>query len=406
MTRTQPLLQEAVGGTDANTAQGPLAGIRVIEQGAFITGPYAAMLLADMGADVIKVERPGSGDPFRSYDGTLYASTFQALNHNKRSITIDGHDPQDRQVLDELITTADVFIHNFRPGTAERLGVGAERLHELNPQLIYCAISGLGSSGPYVSRPAYDTVAQALSGMLSMTIDPAQPRIAGPATADSVTGLYAAQGVLASLVRRSIDGRGHVVEISMLEAMSHFLSEPYSSYFASGQNPGPYGRAAVSQSYAMTCSDGKLVALHLSSPEKFWLGLLEAVELQHLALDSRFDTRLNRVANHEALRRELQTGFETQPRQLWLDRLAENDVPHAPVLQPDEALDDAQFRHLELAVEATHPTEGLVRAIRPPHAFDHQVTTNIVAPPTLGQHDEEIRSELITGRQNRKVSTQ
>jgi crotonobetainyl-CoA:carnitine CoA-transferase CaiB-like acyl-CoA transferase len=374
----------------------------VVEQGAFITGPYASMLLADMGADVIKVERPGTGDAFRSYDGTLYASTFQAFNHNKRSIVLDNKDPDDLEVLDELIRSADIFIHNFRPGVPERIGIGAERLLELNPRLIYCGISGLGSSGPYVERPAYDTVAQAYSGMLSMTLDPATPRIAGPAVADAVTGMYAAQGVLGALVQRGIDGQGHVVDISMFEAMTHFLIEPYSSYFASGENPGPYGRAAVSQSYAMTCADGKLVALHLSSPEKFWTGLLETVGLQHLNDDERFNTRLQRVENHEQLRVELQKAFETEPRSHWLERLVANDVPHAPVLEPDEALADPQFQHLRLAVDTVHPVEGVVRTIRPPHVFDGHVTTQVEAPPTLGEHDREIRAEL--GLAQREVS--
>jgi len=156
----------------------PLHGIRVVEQGAFITGPYAAMLLADMGADVIKVERPETGDAFRSYDGTLYAPTFQAFNRNKRSITIDNRNDEDRAALDDLIRTADVYIHNFRPGVAERLHVGYDRLAEINPRLVYCAISGLGADGPYAARPSYDTVAQAYSGMLSFTLDPNQPRIA------------------------------------------------------------------------------------------------------------------------------------------------------------------------------------------------------------------------------------
>ena len=390
----QSVQQDETTAASTMPSRGPLSGIRVIEQGAFITGPYASMLLADMGADVIKVERPVTGDAFRSYDGTLYAGTFQAFNHNKRSITIDNRDPADQAVLDELIQSADVFIHHFRPGVAERLSIGADRLLEVNPRLVYCAISGLGSTGPYLGRPAYDTVAQAFSGMLSMTLDPAEPRISGPAVADAVTGMYAAQGVLGALVRRSIDGVGHIVDISMLEAMTHFLIEPYASYFSTGKNPGPYGRAAVSQSYAMTCSDGKLVAIHLSSPEKFWMGLLETVGLQHLNTDERFDTRLKRVANHELLRIELQRAFATHSREHWLRRLVDNDVPHAPVLQPDEALSDPQFRHLQLVVDTTHPTEGTVRTIRPPHVFDRHVNTTPLAPPTLGEHNDEIRAEL------------
>lgn len=379
----------------------PLEGIRVVEQGAFITGPYTSMLLADMGADVIKVERPGTGDAFRSYDGTLYASTFQAFNRNKRSITVDNRDDDDRAFLDELIDTADVFIHNFRPGVAERLHVGHERLMGRNPRLVYCAISGLGATGPYTGRPSYDTVAQAYSGMLSLTLDPAQPRISGPAAADAVTGLYAAQGVLAALVRRSVDGKGHLVEISMLEAMAHFLIEPYASFFSSGENPGPYGRAAVSQSYAMTCADGKRVALHLSSPDKFWRGLLNAVDLRRIEDDERFSSHQQRVRYHEELRVILQEAFSKRPRDEWLELLVAQDVPHAPVLDPSEALDDPQVRHLGLEISATHPTEGPVRSIRAPHHFDHRIETQMQPPPALGEHNDQIRAELKAGRGTR-----
>ncbi|HWD05920.1 MAG TPA: CaiB/BaiF CoA-transferase family protein [Amycolatopsis sp.] len=379
---------------EGSAGSGPLSGLRVVEQGAFITGPYASMLLADLGADVIKVEKPGIGDAFRVYDGTMYASTFQAFNHNKRAITIDNKNPDDQRILDELIKSADVYIHNFRVGAAERLNVGAERLLELNRRLIYCAISGLGADGPYAKRPSYDTVAQAYSGMLSMTLDPIAPKISGPAVADAVTGLYAAQGILAALVRRGIDGKGHVVEISMLEAMSHFLIEPYASYFRSGQEPGAYGRAASSQSFALVCSDGEVVALHLSSPQKFWLGALKVAGLERLADDPRFAVRVDRIVNHEQLRLEFQDVFAKQPRDHWLRELVAADVPHAPVLKLADALRDPQFAHLRLAVEAVHPSEGTVRTIRSPYRFDGRIETEVLAPPTLGEHDVEVRAEL------------
>jgi crotonobetainyl-CoA:carnitine CoA-transferase CaiB-like acyl-CoA transferase len=387
-------------------SSGPLDGLRVVEEGAFITGPYASMLLADLGADVIKVEKPGTGDVFRSYDGTMYASTFQALNHNKRGITVDNRDPADQEVLDRLIATADVFIHNFRPGAAERLNIGAERLLGINPRLIYCAISGLGADGPYAQRPSYDTVAQAYSGLLSMTLDPEAPRIAGPAVADAVTGLYAAQGILAALVRRGIDGRGHVVEISMLEAMAHFLTEPYSSYFRSGKEPGPYGRAASSQSFAVVCADGETIALHLSSPQKFWTGVLEVTGLEHLANDPRFEVRVDRITNHEQLRLELQKAFETQPRDYWLEKLVAADVPHAPVLKVEDVLNDPQFRHLRMVVDTLHPVEGPVRAVRPPFRFDGVRETTVLAPPTLGEHNAEIRAELAAPAEQQPRSPQ
>ena len=391
--------------TDAtDTHHLPLHGLRVIEQGSFITAPYAALLLADMGADVIKVERPGTGDIFRTYDGTLYSPTFQAMNRNKRSVTLDPTSDDDREVFDELIRSADVYIHNFRPGADERLGVHSGRLMDLNPELIYCAISGLGSTGPRAKRPAYDAVAQAYSGMLSLTTDHTKPSISGPAVADAVCGLYAAHGVLAALVRRGIRGGGQLVEISMMEAMAHFLIEPYSSFFTSRVNPGPQGRARVSQSYAMRCADERLVALHLSSPPKFWLGLLQVLGLTELADDDRFSTHTARVKNYDELGALFQQAFETKPREQWLDALAAADVPHAPVLELSEAIDDLQFRHLELEVTTTHPVEGLVRSIRPAHRFDGVITTETVAPPALGEHNDSVREELFGNRLNAAIT--
>jgi crotonobetainyl-CoA:carnitine CoA-transferase CaiB-like acyl-CoA transferase len=209
-----------------------LEGVRVIEQGTFITGPAASMILADMGADVIKVEQPGTGDPFRAFDGGLYSTHFQTYNRNKRSISLDQKLESDRAVFDDLIRGADVYIQNFRPGIAERLGAGEARLRELNPRLIYCAISGFGATGPASQRPAYDTVAQAASGFLGLLVNPADPRVAGPAIADAMTGYYAAFGILGALFERASSGRGRSVEVSMIEAMCHFNLDAFTHYLS------------------------------------------------------------------------------------------------------------------------------------------------------------------------------
>lgn len=371
-----------------------LRSIRVVESGGFITGPYAAMLLADMGADVIKVERPDGGDPFRSFRGGLYSPHFQAYNRNKRSITLDTRLGQDLATFDELIATSDVFIQNARPGVAEKLGLSSDRLMEANPSLIYCSISGFGKDGPYVDRPTYDTVAQAMSGFLNMFVDPNDPRVTGPALADAVTGLYAANGILAALVERSQTNKGRLIEVSMLEAMTHFAIEPYSNYFNSGKTPGPFGRAAVSQSYVLSCADMKLIALHLSSPEKFWGGLVSATGHPELATDVRFASRTNRVDNHDALRQALAKIFKAKTRDEWLKILIANDVPAAPVYDLDEALQDPQAIHLGLEITATHPSEGKVKTIRPAIQVDSVATTSFVPPPTLGEHSQSIRDEL------------
>ena len=200
----------------------PLKNIRVVEMGTYITGPAAAMQLADLGADVIKVERPGEGDPFRAFKGGLYSPHFQTYNRNKRSIALDTKNADDLAVFHALIAEADVFIQNFRPGVAEKLGAGEDDLRAVNPAIIYCAISGFGASGPARDRPTYDTVAQAASGFLRLMTPPTNPRVIGPAIADAVTGHYAATGILAALVERGMTGKGRRLDISMLEAMCHF----------------------------------------------------------------------------------------------------------------------------------------------------------------------------------------
>ncbi len=186
-----------------------------------------------------------------------------------------------------------MFIQNFRPGTAERLGAGVARLQEINPRLVYCSISGFGSSGPYADRPSYDSVAQALSGFLSVVVDYRRPQFLGPALADAITGLYAAQGILAALVQRGRTGRGGLVEVSMLEAMAHFAVEPFAAFFALGQTPTSADRPRLAQAYILRTADERLIAIHLSSLEKFWQGLVAALEAPELAIDPRFNTRLS-----------------------------------------------------------------------------------------------------------------
>jgi crotonobetainyl-CoA:carnitine CoA-transferase CaiB-like acyl-CoA transferase len=367
-----------------------LRGIRVLEQGTFITGPAAGMLLADLGADVIKVEQPGTGDPYRAFLGGLYSPHFQTYNRNKRSVTLNPKLPEDARVFDELVKDADVYIQNFRPGTADRLGAGPGRLLELNPRLVYCAISGFGQDGPAAGRPAYDTVAQAVSGFLKLLINPANPRVVGPAIADAVTGFYAAYGILGALVERARTGRGRVVEVSMFEAMCHFNLDAFTHLYSAGEVMGPYSRPSVSQSYVMECADGRWIALHMSSPEKFWQGLARAIEFPALFDDPRFATREARIANQEALAELLRARFRIRDRDTWCRLLDAEDVPHAPVYDTQEVTQDPQFRHLQLEVGASHPEGGHWRTIRSPLNVDGERALAVTAPPRLGADTQAI----------------
>jgi crotonobetainyl-CoA:carnitine CoA-transferase CaiB-like acyl-CoA transferase len=371
-----------------------LKNIRVIEMGTYITGPAAAMHLADLGADVIKVERPETGDPFRAFKGGLYSPHYQTYNRNKRSIALDTKRPDDLETFRDLIAGADVFIQNFRPGVAEKLGAGEADLRALNPRLVYCAISGFGQSGPSRDRPAYDTVAQAASGYLRLLTPPTNPRVIGPAIADAVTGQYAATGIMAALLERASTGVGRRLDISMLEAMTHFNLDSFTHYFSEGEIMGPLSRPVVSQSYTFECSDGKWIALHMSSPAKFWEGLLTVTGQQVLASDPRFAERLERIKHQDDLIEILTPIFRTQMRDAWCARLLAEEVPHSPAYDSNEALDDPQAVHLRIAVPVSHPTKGQSMTVRAPYNFDGEPELTVMAPPLLDEHGDEIRAEL------------
>ena len=369
---------------------GVLEGLKVVEHGTFITGPAASMLLADLGADVVKVELPKTGDPFRAFKGGLYSPHFQTYNRNKRSVTLNTKQPADLAKFDALVKDADVYIQNFRPGFAEQIGAGFDRLHALNPRLVYCAISGFGATGPAAQRPAYDSVAQAASGFLGLLVNPGNPRVTGPAIADLVTGFYAAYGILGALYEREKRGTARKVELSMFEAMTHFNLDAFQHLFSANEVMGPFSRPSVSQSYVLECRDGLWIALHMSSPEKFWQGLADAMERPDIFRDPRFASRQGRIDHQEELIEVLRPIFLGQDRAEWCRRLEARDVPHSPMYTTEEVPDDPQAKHLQLFVETEHPVVGTFRTVRSPVSFDGQRPLEVTAPPVLGEHNEEL----------------
>lgn len=366
----------------------PLNNVTVVEMGTFITGPAAGMLLADMGATVIKIEQPETGDPFRAFKGGLYSPHFQTYNRNKQSVTLDTRKPEDLAELDRLISTADVFIQNFRPGVAGRLNVDADRLRGINPRLVYASISGFGSEGPDRDRPAFDTVAQAASGFLRLFVNPANPRVVGPAVADAMTGFYTALGILAALNERQSTGKGRLVETSMFEAMCHFNLDDFTHLFSANEVMGPFSRPHVSQSYVFECADGKWLALHMSSPPKFWENLATVVgRLDMLALPA-FESRDARIAHYEDVIDFLAPIFAKQSRDHWCAELTKLEVPHSPVRSSTEVAESPQAKALGLVVEDPAGPHGPFRTIRSPLSFDGKRVTSVTAPPVLGQHDK------------------
>jgi len=371
-----------------------LQGIRVIDQGTYITGPATGMLLADLGAEVIKVEQPVTGDPFRAFNGGLYSPHYQACNRNKQSIALDTRQPADLAVFDDLIRSADVYLQNFRPGVAQKLHAGEERLRAIKPDLVYCAISGFGQDGPSANRPAYDSVAQAAGGLMHLLITPENPRVIGPALGDSVTGMYAAMGILAALSERASSKKGHRIDISMVEAVSYFNIDAFTHHFSVDEVVGPYSRPRVSQSYVFECSDKKWIALHMSSPQKFWDGLAEVVEMPNMFEDSRFVDRHARINNQEQMIEVLSPVFLKKPRAVWCNLLLAKDVPHAPVYDSSEALDDPQAKHLGLTISGEHPVMGTFRSVRFPVSIDGQRMTHMTPPPMLDEHRSEILASI------------
>lgn len=367
-----------------------LKGVRVLELGTYITGPASSMMLGDLGADVIKIEAPGSGDPFRAFEGGLYSPHYQSYGRNKRSVELDTRQPADLEAFDALVVGADVFIQNFRPGVARKLSLDHDRLSAINPRLVYCAISGFGASGPYAERPCYDAVAQAIGGFLGLMVNPENPRVTGPALADSLTGIFAAYSIVAALHHRERTGKGALVEISMMEAMAYFNIDAFTHYFSQGEIMGPYSRPRVSQSYVLECADGKWIALHMSSPPKFWDGLADAMERRDIIEDPRFSDRKGRIENQEALLPILRAVFLERRRSEWMARLEARGVPFAPLYDSSEVENDPQARHLGLFVGGEHPSLGPFRTVRFPASFDGVRATGVRPPPRLGEHNAEI----------------
>lgn len=367
----------------------PLDGIRVIEIGTMITAPLAASILAEMGAEVIKIERP-EGDPFRAFMGGNYAPHFRAYNKGKASVTLNLRDEADLAHLRGLLETADVLVENFRPGVMDRLGLSAETIARDYPQLVYCSITGFGTDGPYAARPAYDTVALALSGIAHLKVDPEAPGVSGPTTSDNVSGMTAAHGILGALLGRERGQPNRRVEVNMLEASIAFTPDSF-AMADDGHKVDRLTRVRASQSYAMTCADNRVLTIHLSSAVKFWEALVAAIGDPALSADPRFETRQDRYDNYTALQETLSDIFLTRTLADWSQRLSDNDVPFAPALTTQEVPENEQVRHMGTFTR-THAGDGNdYTVINSPIRFDGQRPPVRRAPPLLG----EDRSTLI-----------
>ena len=269
---------------------GALEGIKVLDLTSYIAGPFATMLLGDLGAEIIKIEQPGTGDMFRRWDKEpkLYSPLFRSFNRNKKSTTLNLASAEGKKIFAALVETADVIVENFRPGVVDRLGINYETVSKINPRIVYCSISAFGQEGPYKDKPGYDTIGQALSGLLSLQTDVQKPHGPGAPFSDHLGGLYGCYGIMAALMARQRTGKGQKVETSLVEATMSFIGYAITQFLDTGQVPNMVSRLHQAQVYAFVAQDGLPFVVHLSHPKKFWEGLTQTVGRLDLRDDLRF----------------------------------------------------------------------------------------------------------------------
>ncbi len=379
---------------------GALSGIRVVEVGRYVSAPMASVMLADLGAQLIKVENPNGGDPFRGWshsDG--YSPNFRSLNRNKLSLSLDVASEQGKEYLLKLLDESDVVIENFRDGQTERWGWGYETVSARNPRIVYCSISGFGSVGPYRNRPGYDTVGQAMSGLLSVLTNMSSPEPMGISFADHLAGIYGAYGILAALISRSQTGRGQKVETSLLQATVSFQSENIANYFATGDVPTHDRRARTAGVWTLVGKDGKPFAVHLSTPPKFWQGFATVAGHPEWIDDPRFKDRAARRANYDELSKEVKAAFAKKNRDEWLRELEAIDVPCSPLNDMSEVFEDPQIQALGMKRSIFHPEMGEVELAGPGVSLSGTPLDWELAPPLLGEHTEEVLEMIGCSKQ-------
>jgi len=380
------------------SSPGPLTGVTVLDLTRVLSGPYCTMLLADMGARVIKVERPGDGDETRAWGPPFRggeSAYFLGINRNKESLTLDFKQPDGRRIVERLLEISDVLVENFRPGTLTRLGLDYQSLRPARPRLIYASISGFGQTGPRRHQPGYDAVIQAEGGLMSVTGDPDGPPFrVGVAIADIVAGLLAAQGIVLALYARERTGRGQFVDISMLDGVVSLLSYHASMYLTTATRSGRLGNrhATIAPYDTFSASDGEFF-LAVGNDEQF-RRLCAAAGLSGLNDETAFATNPARVVNHAELRRTLTPVFQAHPRAHWIEVLTNAGVPCGAVRDVPEVLGDPQVlaRHMVEAVE--HATAGTLKVLGVPIKLSDTPGSVRTAPPTLGQHTSAVLGEL------------
>jgi crotonobetainyl-CoA:carnitine CoA-transferase CaiB-like acyl-CoA transferase len=369
----------------------PLDGITVLDLTRVLSGPYCTMLLADMGARVIKIEQPGKGDDTRAWGPPFLegeSAYFLSINRNKESVTLDFKQAEGRAALDALIAKSDVLVENFRPGTLTRLGLDYQALAARHPRLIYCSVSGFGQTGPRSKEPGYDAVMQAEGGLMSITGPPAGPPYRlGVAIVDIVSGMFAAYGVAMALFARERTGRGQEVDVAMLDSVAALLTYQAGNYFASGLVPVRLGNRhpSIVPYETFAASDGEFV-LAVGNDEQ-WRRFCATAGLPE---DERFATNRQRVTKYEEFRPWLAERLRTQPRQFWIDRLTAAGVPCGSVRNLQELFDDPQLGAREMIARLEHATIGSMKTLGVPVKLSDTPGSVRTPPPLLGQHTHAV----------------
>lgn len=383
-----------------------LAGIRVLDMGRIVSAPWCAQTLADLGADVIKIERPESGDDLRSYgpsfakdaDGkpTPESGHYICSNRNKRSLTVDIANPAGQAIIRKLAAQSDVLIENYKVGNLARYGLDYESLRQINPELIYCAITGFGQSGPYASQPGYDAAFQGMSGMMAVTGDPdGEPQRVGVFIIDEMTGLYGAIAILAALRHRDAGGGGQYIDLALLDVGVAAMAPRTIEWTLDGKIPERLGTRSPGSAPAQLfqCSDGYLNVQ--AGAEADFRKLCDALELPELKADPRFTTRMDRVRNQDVLAAMLQDRMNDRSQADLARHLGERGIVATPVYRADQIVDDPQVRHRGLFFDVPHPTVGTVPLSASPMRMSKTPIDRYTAPPTIGQHSDEILREML-----------
>jgi formyl-CoA transferase len=397
---------------------GPLSHIRVLDLSRVLAGPWAAQNLADLGAEVIKVERPGAGDDTRGWgppwlkDGagkdTAESAYFLSVNRNKKSITLDIAKPEGQKIARELALKSQVLIENYKVGTLKRYGLDYEALKESNPGLIYCSVTGFGQDGPYAPRPGYDFIFQGMGGLMSITGERdgqpgAGPQKVGIAITDVLTGMYASVAILAALTHRERTGRGQYIDSALLDTIVAFNANQICSFFASGKIPVRWGNAhaQVVPYEVFPTADGHII-LAVGNDSQF-ASFCQAADCAELAQEPRFKTMSQRIVHRAELIPLIADVMRTRAKHEWIELLEAANVPCGPINNMKEVFEDPQVLHRKLRVDMPHPSGGAAAVVRSPLRLSETPVEYRLAPPTLGQHNDEILKGLL-GRSDADIA--